>query len=332
MEGAFQSAFIQQEISGQSNASQIADGIVDALKKQQASSNSELLADVLLIEGTLTEVASEVAFAATAGNEAGGPALTVLGSSLGIMSGLLDMGVDLANTPGGEPDLSAYDTEAKNLGYAIVDQYKSAISNSDELVELLVSDYAKLSVAGPKAQDPNTWGLGQQELGAFTQSLRLSTTRYIWTKLLPVGFRVVRLGPGGDQWLQHGQGTWTPNSYRCYNNINGEPGGPVINPWRGTPASAWINQTVGIAHGKPYRQPVLLGSSKTKFSGSEAGSNHVIYGYAGSPPPSSFTNTLFAPVGLEQFSQDDQSLSQLGLSPAEVFSPTAGFKQVAAAC
>jgi hypothetical protein len=251
-------------------------------------------------------------------------------AGVGAMSGIFDMIADVANAPSGAPELGSFDTEAKNLGFAIQAQYQDAISAADKLSQLLVSDYAKLSTAGPKAQDPQTWGFGQSRLTQFENSLQLSTTRYLWSKLLPGAFKVYNLGAGGRGWNQEGQGTWTPRSYTCYNNDNGGNGGEVIRPWRKAAASAWQNQAVGIKDGKPYRQPNVLGGRQVTFSG--YGGNHAIDGYPAGPIPSSLSDPLYKPVIPGQYSSVS-ALTQLGINKPELLSESQGvFARVNVRC
>lgn len=327
MSRTVRASFTQQEILGPSSASAIADEITHALGSQRGSGESELVADVLMVEGTLLEAASEAIFA-TGGEDGLGMA-----ASIGTMSGIFDMAADFANSPTGQPDLATFDTQAKNIGFAIQANYRNAMSASDKLSQLLVSDYAKLSTAGPKAQDPNTWGFDQTRLTALANSVELSTTRYIWAKLLPGAFKVYNLGAGGDRWLQEGQGTWTPKTYRCYNNDNGLPGGPIIWPFRRAPSSGWQNQTVGIKHGKPYRQPNVLANHRFRFIG-ETGRNSVVEGYAAAPVPSGITNPLFKPVIADQFSNTSATLiTQAGLNRPEFLAANQGiFTRVDVQC
>ena len=237
----YRNLFLEQMVSSQdAHAAKVADEITQKLKPVHPDTGEGLGMFFLgILEESLAAFGSAVGAAGIGQPEA--EAFEAVSEALhaaSAMVGMVHTSVEFATSVSGEPEIPEDDfqTAAKDLGPQIEQRYEKAVDGVYKFSQLLVSDYNKLSRAGPLAttSSPTGWLPTAAANSLIKDTLNVSTTQFIWESLAPLGYVVFDLEPGDPKGcgtpqpprttyperkfcaIQQAQGNWTPSSYSCF--------------------------------------------------------------------------------------------------------------------
>jgi hypothetical protein len=121
----------------------------------------------------------------------------------------------------GDPDPTGIIyAKAANLGYELVQYYGQVAGTLDHLGDVMVDDWGKLQVAGPRFNDE--WAFGTPEKRAVRQSFAVAAKRSLYTALMPLAFQQWVISPRYTNDNTHGV-TYPASNYRC-RWVTNEPG------------------------------------------------------------------------------------------------------------
>jgi hypothetical protein len=93
----------------------------------------------------------------------------------------------------GSSVLDEFDTNAAAIGGELATRFKTTSQRIDRLRALMVSDWAKLSAVSQNA--PNAWSQGADDFAAQASKLELESKQWLWARLTPAAYDLVRLPP-----------------------------------------------------------------------------------------------------------------------------------------
>jgi hypothetical protein len=234
--------------------------------------------------------------------------LEVLGPFTGEVSGeaadILDLGMWIAGRGAdGSPAGEELPFAANVLGAKLADQAQQAQATYLTMGNIIVSDYAKLSVVGANGGcDPDSKGCDKSFSYTDADNAKVSAAiargaeRLAYEKLLPLGFHVFELAPSLRNVVDHSHPP-DPRQYEC---------GGGYHPWYDYPPSteAWTSLLQGfdpVHHDNAYDVFVLS---------VPPGPNT----YHGTPPEEKTLKRMFDPVSSSNAAAD----GGLGISPSEL--------------
>ena len=101
--------------------------------------------------------------------------------------------------------------QAHEIGAKLASELQSASGNSQQLGNIIVADYAKLSTVGqwggcdPNAPNcPSIWQFTQAQQNAASKMYKINAKRQIWGGLMPAAYSYVLMLTDGDG----GSGRW----------------------------------------------------------------------------------------------------------------------------
>lgn len=220
----------------------------------------------------------------------------------GVLGGLLDLGMwAYSSTKSGGPGDGEMLVHANALGRALVDRAEQAKATMDRMGDVIVSDYAKLSVVGRYATCVAADGcpaglrylsLNQRDMARNSAQVSRGVERLAFQKLLPLGFNAMaltRVGSGTDWPRSHEPDV---KDYRC----------TLYAPWRDYPADASASLLQDL-------DPTGRANLYDTFVLSRppgAGTQH------GTPPSEELLQRMFAPVPRT----NDLRAGGLGMEPS----------------
>jgi hypothetical protein len=226
-----------------------------------------------------------------------GPATHEISAVVGHM---LDLGVWAYGAgKGGEPTYDEVRARADELGAELVEQAQQAQATYDRMGDVIVSDYAKLSVVGAAGGcNPSSPGcppelaLSSADRIAASADVYRSIERVAYTKLLPLGYHVLSLLP------YEGKDPPYPPSYKCQ----------AFHPWiddytdKAPFASTSLLRELDPAGQDNGWDPFVLSKPPTEWS------TH------GTPPSNELLERMFGSVSLS----GDPKAGGLGIPPASL--------------
>jgi hypothetical protein len=299
---AFRTALLQAQAGGQTSIHEVAQQIESAV---DAHGGDSTLINVL-------DVADEGAEVVNLLNPE-------LGAASGAMGGILALMGITANSEGGKPLVGELKTQAEHLGWDVQNAYEDAYPALDHAGDLLVSDWGKLSIAGPKSLNAqNGWDLSNSDTDVLAGYFTNGIERLMWEKLMPTAYWVYDLGPGRSGSTSKFQYVTDPRRYGCIKGIfntstqqaeprrrAGAPGRlpppPPKNPWEHVfptePDSAWALVLAGFPgsfeNNPPLARPrALAGKSDVHTKKG----NTIIANPFPDLPSAGLTNQLFQPI------------------------------------
>jgi len=129
---------------------------------------------------------------------------------LGLAVAGFKMAYDLANGGGGA-SLDPVRAEAQQLGAAVANVAATAVGTFDQLHDIIVSDYGRLSAIGQNAQSNPDWAWTGSDLNAATTFLTQSANRVFWGALMPLEYSAYKLIPTSPNNLHY----TSANDYVC---------------------------------------------------------------------------------------------------------------------
>jgi hypothetical protein len=188
-----------------------------------------------------------------------------LGTWQGLFGTLIFMGT-VANSPQGSPLAEEIDAEAGALGTQMQNNLQASIKALDHAGDLLVSDYGKLSQAGPLAANAQDgWALSKSALNEVPGALANGTQQYFYRELMGKLYSVWDVAPGTvpPDSGEDAQFVSDPYDYECEWTTAGDTQyGPTVftptgNPHANIPPDAWRSTLIGFYPG-PYRRPYAI--------------------------------------------------------------------------
>ncbi len=130
------------------------------------------------------------------------------GPAIGLFEGVGEI-VGSIETSGGIPITVQIEEEERNLASELAGRYAAQQSNLDHAGDLLVSNWAALSAAGPKAT--TDWKLDSGAKSTISTSLRGTSSQQYYGAMVPIAYQVWDLFPEfGDD-----PGITRANDYQC---------------------------------------------------------------------------------------------------------------------
>lgn len=228
------------------------------------------------------------------------------------VAALLNLGVwAFGSTQAGLPTESEVQVKADQLGNELARQAQSAMATYSRMGDLIVSDYAKLSVVGPNANcDPSSpdcqkeFQFTRDERIAASSAVYRGVERLAWVKLLPLGFHTFRLIINGEPGGYNGPRYSPPNvhDYSCF---------PWYHAFYYLPenASTSLEQVYDPSTGIKKYQTFALGAPPS------ATTNHA------TPPPEDVLKRMFGSVS----HTNDPLAGGLGIPPQEFMAESPHF-------
>jgi hypothetical protein len=213
--------------------------------------------------------------------------------SAGRAAEILDLGMWIAGRGGdGSPGGEELPFAANVLGAKLADQAQQAQATYLTMGNIIVSDYAKLSVVGANGGcDPDSKGCDKRFSYTDADNAKVSAAiargaeRLAYEKLLPLGFHVFKLAPSLRNVRDHSHPP-DPRQYVC---------GGIYYPWYYYPsAEAWTSLLQGfdpVHHDNAYDVFVLS---------VPPGANT----YHGTPPEEKTLKRMFDPVSSSNAAAD----------------------------
>jgi hypothetical protein len=174
-----------------------------------------------------------------------------------VAAGAIDLGINLFGaTQGGAPTANDLDVAADDLANELESQAKDSQETIDRMGDVLVSDYAKLSVVGPNALcNPTAPGCDRQWSFTADDRRQASTMfqrgieRTAWERLLPLGYTVLQLRiPNGMRPRPLDIASYHCRTYNPFSNVDYKDAVSVAVPVNlDSPTGLWDFQTYVIA-------------------------------------------------------------------------------------
>lgn len=217
-----------------------------------------------------------------------------------VVGHLLDLGSWMYGADAnGAPTDREVRTKADDLGAELVEQAQQAQATYDRMGDVIVSDYAKLSVVGPNGgcnasspSCPPELAFSTADRIAASSNVYRSVERLAYTKLLPLGYHVLSLLP------YEGKAPPYPPNYKCQ----------AFHPWiddytdKAPYASTSLLRELDPAGQDNVWDPFVLSKPPSDWS------TH------GTPPSNELLDRMFGPVSLS----GDPKVGGLGISPASL--------------
>jgi len=128
---------------------------------------------------------------------------------LGLAVSAFKLGVDLTNgTPGNS--LDTVRAAAQQLGADVAATVNAALGTFNQLQDIIVSDYGRLSSVGGNALTNPDWAWNGSTLNAAAALLTQSTNEVFWGSLMPLQYHVYKLIPTSNN-----QNITTASQYVC---------------------------------------------------------------------------------------------------------------------
>jgi hypothetical protein len=110
--------------------------------------------------------------------------------------GALGSTFSLANdfSPGGSPVGDSIDAKVSELSQQVATYYANASATMNNLRDIAISDYARLSAIGPLATNAD-WVVNTDNINQIVQSLRQGAQRSFYNELMPLAYRPAILNP-----------------------------------------------------------------------------------------------------------------------------------------
>ena len=130
---------------------------------------------------------------------------------LGLGVSAYKLAVDLANGLSGN-SLDTVRTGAQQLGAQLAANVNTALATFNQLQDIVVSDYGRLSQVGGNALTNPDWAWDGSTLNAAAELLTQSTNQVFWGSLMPLEYHVYKLLPGQNN---NNQNITSASQYQC---------------------------------------------------------------------------------------------------------------------
>jgi hypothetical protein len=179
------------------------------------------------------------------------------GPQLGLIAGIFGIASEFSNTKDDQPLAGEIKNKADDLAANLAKGYDNATTGLDRLGDILVSDYGKLSVAGPNAID--AWYFNTTKNVSVAQALERSARQLFTRALFPLVYDSYTLQPSRTQHSLAGPYNPNPTDPKTYRCASSGGAGEISNPFDNGATSGWVSVLEGFdKDGKPIRRPHVL--------------------------------------------------------------------------
>lgn len=194
---------------------------------------------------------------------------------LGLVVSGFKIAYDMTNGSGGA-SLDPVRAEAQQLGAAVANAATTAVETFNQLHDIIVSDYGRLSEIGQNAQSNLDWTWTGSDLNAATTFLTQSANKVFWGALMPLEYPAYKLIPTSP----NNEGYTSANGYVC---------------------EAHDPETGGSQNVKPFHNAAQSGQFKfiVDYASSQAQPSYWVWYHSvnsqgqATLPPQSLTDPLF---------------------------------------
>jgi len=193
----YQAVYTTDQIKGQVDLESVAHDIETAIDPPKKAHTSVSMEDITAALFHFAEAAVEeikyVKFAAPA---------------FGVMEGVSEI-VNAIQTTGGTPITVRIQDEEQKLAERLTDAFAAQQTGMEKVGDILVSDWGRLQVAGPKSA--GDWKVDTDAMGYIASAATASSSQEFYGAMTPLAFQVYGLGAtdGGDP------GVTNARDYQC---------------------------------------------------------------------------------------------------------------------
>jgi hypothetical protein len=120
-----------------------------------------------------------------------------IGALIDSIQSAYDLSSEFA-TGGGSPLPDQVDSKVQALSEQVAAQYSDVAASMDNLRDVVISDYGRLSTLGPLAPTPD-WAIDSGTIEQVTQELKTGAQGWFSEQLLPLAWKAFTLAPIGTQ-------------------------------------------------------------------------------------------------------------------------------------